>query len=120
MNIVHKSEMLHRGEYLAKRIEDLGHGGYLPVEVPAVDNYGKDIHWHIGLRGIDPHVNSLAVKVELGTIEPEGFCSPHELQELWNGKRELLEVENLEILEARSGDPTKNSFCISANSLECK
>src|SRR6266567_9197749 len=106
MNFVRKSEMLHHGEYLAKRIENLGHRGYLPVEVPAVDIYGKGIRWHIGLSGIELHVNSLVVKAELGMVEPEGFCSPHELHELWNGKRELLEVDNLEILEARSGDPT--------------
>src|SRR6266576_1589377 len=102
--------MLHRGEYLAKRIRNLSHGGYLPVEVPGVDIYGKGIHWHIGLRGADLHVNSLAVRAELGTVEPEVFCSPHELHELWNGKCELLEVANLEILEARGGDPTKNRF----------
>ena len=37
MNFVRKSEVLHRGEYLAKRIGNLGHGGYLPVEVQAAD-----------------------------------------------------------------------------------
>src|SRR6267154_1852125 len=108
MNIVRKGETLHRGKYFAKCIENLGHGGYLPVEVPAVDNYVKASLWHIGLRGTDHHVNSLAFKLELGTVESEVFCSPHELQELWNGKRELLGVPNLENLEARSGDPTKN------------
>src|SRR6267154_3283010 len=102
--------MLHRGEYLTKRIENLGHGGYLPVELPAVDIYGKGIHRYIGFRGIDLHVNSLAEKVELGTVEPAIFCSPHELQELWNGKRVLLWVANLDILKARSGNPTKNRF----------
>jgi hypothetical protein len=103
MNLVRKGEVLHRGEYLTKRIENWGHGGYLRVEVPAVDIYGKGSQWHIGFfRGIDRHVNSLAVNVELGTVEPEVFCSPHELLELWNGNRE---VANLDILEARGGDP---------------
>jgi hypothetical protein len=102
--------MLHRREHLAKRTGNLSHGGYLPVEVPAVDIYGKGIQWHIVLRGIDLHVNSLPVEDELGTVEPEGSYSPDELQELWNGKRELLGVANLEILETRSGDPTKNRF----------
>jgi len=110
INSVHKSEMLHRGEYLAKRIENLGHGGYLLVEVLAVNVYGKGVHWHIGPRGIDLRVNSVVGKAELGTVEPDVVCPRHELQELWNGKRELLEVANLEILEARSGDPTKNRF----------
>ena len=59
MNFVRKSEMLHRGEYLAKRLENLSHGGYLPVEVPAVDNYGKGWHW-LGLREIDLRVNYVA------------------------------------------------------------
>src|SRR6266699_1909889 len=100
MIFVRKSEMIHRGEYLAKHIEYLGHGGYLPVEVPAVDIHGKGIHWHIGLSGIELHVNSLSGKAELGMVKPEVFCSPHELQELWDGKRELLGVVNSDILEA--------------------
>jgi hypothetical protein len=103
MNFVRKSEVLHCGEHLAKRIENLGHGGYLPVEVPAADNYGKGIIWHLCLRGIDRHVNSLAVEAELGTVEPEVFCSPDELHELWSGKRELLVEADLENLEARWG-----------------
>jgi hypothetical protein len=102
--------MFYSGEQWAKRVGNLGHGGYLPVEVPAVDIYGKGIVWHIDLKRIDLHVNVLAVKFELGTVKPEAFCSPHELQELWNGKRELLVVVNLKNLEARSGDPIKNSF----------
>src|SRR6266576_1789192 len=110
MIIVRKSEMIHHGEYLAKRIEYLDHGGYLPVEMPTVDNHGKGIPWHIGLSGIELHVNSLAGKVELGMVKPEVFYSSHELHELWNGKCELLEVANIETLEARSGDPTKNRF----------
>jgi hypothetical protein len=88
----------------------MAHGGYLPVEVPAIDIYGNGIHWRIGLRGIDLHVNSHAFEVELGMVELEVFSSPHELQELWNGNRELLGVANLENLEARSGDPAKNHF----------
>jgi hypothetical protein len=105
--------MLHGGEYWAERIGNLGHGGYLPVEVPAVDTNEKGIiqcQWYIGLSGINRYVNSIAFKVELSTVEPEVFYSPDELQELWNGKRELLEVANFETLEARSGDPTKNRF----------
>ena len=48
MIFVRKGEMLHRREYWVttsnlKRIENLGHGGYLPVEVPAVDIYGEGI-----------------------------------------------------------------------------
>jgi len=44
-------------------------------------------HAHIGLREPhDPHENTLVVKVE------------------------LLDVANFKILEARSGDPTKNPF----------
>jgi hypothetical protein len=43
MNVVYKSEMFHCREHLAKYIENLGYGGYLPVKVPAVDIYGKGI-----------------------------------------------------------------------------
>src|ERR1700733_6944586 len=102
--------MFHRRERLAKRIENLSHGGYLPVEVPAADMYGKGSHWHIGLKGTDLHINSIAVKVQLGTVEPGVIYSLHELRELRNGKGELVGVVNLENLEARGGDPTKNRF----------
>ena len=95
---------------MPKRIENLGHGGYLPVEVPAVDVQGKGMHWYIELRGIDHHENPIVEKLELGAVEPEVFCYPHEVQELWNGIRELAEVANLENLKARSRDPTKNRF----------
>ena len=69
---------------------------------------------------MDLHVNSLAVKEELDMIKPEAFCSPYELRKLWNRKRKLVGVGNLEIFEARSGDPTKNRFRIRANSLQYK
>src|SRR5260370_16815176 len=32
--------MLHRGQHLAKHIENLGHDGYLPVEMP-IDIYSR-------------------------------------------------------------------------------
>jgi hypothetical protein len=56
-------EMLHRGEYLAKCIENLGHGGNLPVAVPvlAEDMYEKGTHF--GLQGLGPHANLTAIKV---------------------------------------------------------
>src|SRR6267154_4566990 len=118
MNFELKSEMLHRGKYLAKRIENLGHGGYLPVEVPAVDIYGKGKR--LGLRGINLHVDSPARELEHGSVEPEVLCSPQKLQEVWNGKLELVEEANLQLLEAWGGDTTNNRFRISVNSLQCK
>jgi hypothetical protein len=102
--------MFHRGEYLAKRVENLDRGGYPPLEMPAVENYGKGRQWYVGLRGIDLQGNPLGIKVEIGTVEREVFCSSDELQELWNGKQKLLVVTNLENLQARGGDPTKNGF----------
>jgi hypothetical protein len=56
---------------LANRIENLDHGGYLLVEVPVVEVYGKGNHWHVGLRGIDLYVDSLAEKGELGAVKHE-------------------------------------------------
>ncbi len=73
---------------MAKRFENLSHGRYLPVEVPAVDRA-----FISGLsRGIGLHMNSLAVEIKPGTVEPEVlYYYVHKLQEMWNGKRELLE-----------------------------
>ncbi len=37
-------------------------------------------------------MNSLAVEIKPGTVEPEVlYYYVHKLQEMWNGKRELLE-----------------------------
>src|SRR6266436_5290036 len=108
MYSVSKSEMFHRREYLAERIENLGHGRYLPVEVPAVDIYGKGKH--LGLTGMDVHINPFVVEFEPGTVESGDLCPFHKLQERWKGKRELLEEVKLDLLEARGGNPTNNRF----------
>jgi hypothetical protein len=43
MYLVFEKETFQRGE-LTRRIENLSHGIYLPVEVAAFDSYGKGIH----------------------------------------------------------------------------
>jgi hypothetical protein len=65
--------------------------------------------------GIRCHIDLVTGEMELGVAEPV-----HKLQEMWDGKRELLEEENLEPLEARGGHPTNNRFQISVNALEPK
>jgi hypothetical protein len=110
MYLVHESEMLHRREHLAKRIENLSHGRYLPVKVPTVDTYVKGMHVSILvlglLRGIDLHINMLVKELELAVAEPEVLCRVHKLHEVRDGKGGLLEEEDLELLEARGRDPT--------------
>jgi hypothetical protein len=116
MFLVFKGEMLHRGEHLAKRIENLCDGRNLPVEVPAEDIYIKGMH--LGPTGIHPHRDSLRVELEGGTVEPEVLCCVHKLQETWDGKHELVEEEDFKLLKARCGDPTNKCLQVSANTLE--
>ena len=115
MNFVFKSEMLHRREHLAERIGNLCHGRYLPVEVPAVDPYGKGIHL---VPTIDQRINSLQGEHKSGTVKPEVLCCVHKLQEASDGKRELVEEANIKLLEARGGDPMNKCFQVTANTLE--
>jgi len=97
----------------------LSQGRYLPVEEPAFDSYGKGIYVGL-LTGIDHHVNMFLRKFELYIVELEVLRCVHDVQETWDGKRELLEELNGKTLEARSGDPTNNSFNVSANTFERK
>src|ERR1700674_877731 len=115
MYLVYESEMLHRGKYLAKRIENLSHGRYLPVKVPTVDTYVKCIHLGLVLglglpTGIYLHINILVKELELAVAEPEVLCCIHKLHEVRDGKCELLEEKDLELLEARGRDPANNCF----------
>src|SRR6266849_1661971 len=113
MYLVFKSEVLHRREHLGKRIENLCHGRYLPVEVPAINPYTK------GKRARPyQNCNSLGLEHNLDIVEPEVLCCVHKLWETWNGERELLEESNMQVFEARGRDPTNNRFQISANASE--
>src|SRR5258708_7784296 len=119
MHLVFKSKMLHRGEYLVQLIENLCRGGYLPVEVPAVDSHGQGIR--LGrLTGIHSYVNVVVREHEIGTAEPEVLCCVHKLQETRNGKRELVEEGNFELLEERGSDPRNNRFHVGAGTSEHK
>jgi hypothetical protein len=118
MYLVFKSEMLHRREQMAERIENLCHGRYLPIEVPAEDKYGEG-RVHLGLpKGIDPHMNSIVIEHEYCAVEPEVLCCVHKLRETWDRKRELVEEVNVELLEVRSGDPMNECFQVGANTTE--
>jgi hypothetical protein len=55
MFLVFKSEIFHRREHLAERMENLCHGRYLPVDVRAADTYGKGKRRSGLSRGIDMH-----------------------------------------------------------------
>src|SRR5580658_2041814 len=111
-----KIEVLHHREHLAKPIENLCHGRYLPVEVPAINRYNKGIR--PGLTERHPHNNFLVLKHDHRIVEPEVLRCVHKLLETWNVKRELLEKLNYQHFEARGRDPTNNCFQVSANALE--
>jgi len=70
MYLMFKNEMFHRSGYLAERIGNLCHGRYLPVEVPAFDDYASDMHLGLPRGSIDPHTSDdntlMAVELELG------------------------------------------------------
>jgi hypothetical protein len=123
MYFVYEGKMLHRRESLAKRIENLRHGRYLPVKVPTVDTYVKGICLVLVLgllTGIDLHINMIVKELEPAVAEPEVLCRVHELHEVRDGKGELLEEEDLELLEARGRDPTNNCFHVSTDASEPK
>ena len=119
---VFESEVFHRREHWAERVGNLCHGRYLPVEVLAVDSYGKGIHLGLttGIAGIDLHTDSPPGELEIGTVEAEVLCCIHKFQEMWNGKRKLVEEYNLELLEARDGDLMNKCFQVVANTSEHK
>src|SRR6266566_507351 len=104
MFLIFKGEMLHRRKYMAKRTKNLCYERYLQVEVLADDTYPKGTD---PFAGIHLHLNLSVRELEIGTAEPEVPCCVHELHEIWDGKRGLLEEENLELLKAGGGDPTK-------------
>jgi hypothetical protein len=115
MYLVFKSQVPHRRECLAKRIGNLFHGRYLPVEVPAINPYKRGLH--LGPTGNHPHINFLVPEHDPDSFEHEVLCC-HKLGETWNGKRELLVESNLQAFEARGRDSTKNRFQVSANASE--
>jgi hypothetical protein len=53
---------------------------------------------------IDLHINFLPEELEFCTIKSEVLCCFKKLQETWDGKRELVEEVNFELLKARGGD----------------
>jgi len=116
MDLVSKSEALHRREHLANRIANLCRGRHLPVKVPAINRYKEGIP--VGPTERHQYMDFLALELDHGIVEPEVLCCVHKLRETWNGKRELLEEQNLQVFEARGRDPTNNRFQVSANAFE--
>ena len=81
--------------------------------MPALDIYDEGIR--LGLfTGIDVYINSLVIEPEFGAVEPEVICCVHKPQETWDGKHELVEELDLELLEARGGDLMNKCFQVSA------
>src|SRR6267154_4470874 len=119
MHLVSKSEALHRKEHFAKRIANLCHARRylrLPVEVPRINRYTKGIL--VGLTGKHLHIKFCVLEPDRGIVEPEVLCCVDKLRETWNGKRELLEKQNLQPFETRGRDPTNKCLRVSANASE--
>jgi hypothetical protein len=68
--------------------------------------------------GIHLHINYVVRELKFGKPEPEVLCCVHELQETWDGNRELIEEPNFKLLEARGGDPMNKCFQESSNTSE--
>jgi hypothetical protein len=117
MYIVYKSEMLHHIECLAKSVGNLCNGRYLPVEGGATNTYRKAMHLG-SLTGIHLHMNFITREIEICPAEAEVFYSPHKMQGMWDGKRELVEEHDVKLLEARGGDPMNKCFQVSTNAME--
>jgi hypothetical protein len=119
MQLVFKSEILHRREYLAEKIGNQYHRNYPPVEVAAIDIYGKRIR--LGFpQGTDLHINSLIIEPKICPLELEVLWCAHKLQETWDGKHGPMEEFNFGLLEARSCDPINKCFQVSTNTTEPK
>jgi hypothetical protein len=102
--------------------KNLGYGRFLPVEVIAAKTDVKDVHHgSVGsLVGIYEHANGRVLEPERSVIEPEIFWYVHELREAWDGERELVEEQYLELLEIRGSHPGKNRDQVSANTSKPK
>jgi hypothetical protein len=116
MFLVLKGEMLHRREHSAERAGNLYHERYLLVKVQAVKKYAKGIH--LGPTGIDSHTNVILKEPEYDTVAPKILCCVYELQETRDRNCELAEKVNIELLEARGGDPMSKCFQVSTNTTE--
>jgi hypothetical protein len=117
MYVVFKNQMVHRRKHLAERVGNLCHGRYLPVEMPAEDNYADGKCPGLPMEK-DHHIDSLVGESESGTVEPDVFCRVNKLLETRDGKCELVEEFKLKLLEARSGNPTDKCIQIGASTME--
>jgi hypothetical protein len=97
----------------------LGRGRYLPVEVPAVDIYGKGVHLYLP-TGIKFYIKLHHGELEFDTLELEVLCGVYKLQETWDGGCELVVEDNIKLLEARGDDPMKNYFRVCTSPRENK
>jgi hypothetical protein len=87
--------------------------------VPTKDTDGKGVHLGL-LTRIHLHNSVIVGKLEFGTLEREILCCVHKLQQTRDGKRELVEKENSQLLETRgaSGDPMNKCFQVRPNTSE--
>jgi hypothetical protein len=84
--------------------------------VQGVDPYRKGIRLkRLSIfAGNDIHIDSLPGESEYGTLKREVFCCVQKLQETWDGKHELVEILNLDLLKTRGGDPMNKCVQVSA------
>jgi hypothetical protein len=113
--------MFYSSERLTGRIENLGHGRYLPVELPGNYAHRKGIVIRLAslsglghLTKIRTHRNVIPREVDFDTVKPEVLCCVQKRQKTWNGERGWLKEQSAEPPEARGGDPMNNHFQVSA------
>src|ERR1700751_25626 len=64
--------------------------------------------------------NTVRRKRDRSIVKPEILYCPHKLYEVWDGKYELIEEDDLELLEKWSRDPRKKRFQVSISTFESK
>ena len=85
--------------------------------MPTKDTDGKGVHLCL-LTRIHLRNSVIVGKLEFGTLEREILCCVHKLQQTRDGKRELVEKENSQLLETRGGDPMNKCFQVRPNTSE--
>ena len=106
-------EMLHRREYCTESATNLCCGCYLPVEAAAAKRHRQSIH-PSRIMGVRRHFKKMTMNSKSGSVGPENLCSAHKLLQVRNRIGQLLGEADLELLDERDHNLTKNRFQVNA------
>jgi len=94
-------------------------GSYLPVEVFA-GNLRLEGRFYSVITGIHLYFKGIPKESKHGHAKSEVLCCTQELKEVWNGKVELMEELDVEVVKERHCHLRKNRFQVSAGTPEPK